>query len=114
MFLQLPTKHHREYNKVVYELKKKKSNFHCVLFLLVLSKLAKNRDSFNKGTREKDKCLAMKVDFKHIQIGITFIWCWNLIKESRFLQICYSTSRCIIIQAVDQNQKLYNVFFGQN
>ena len=45
MFLQLPTKHHRDLNKIAYELKKKKSNFHCVLFLLFSARLAKSRDS---------------------------------------------------------------------
>ena len=53
----------------------------------------------------------MKVDFKHIQIGMMFILVWNLIRENRFLSIVYLIGDCMIIQALDQNEKLYRIFF---
>ena len=53
----------------------------------------------------------MKVGFKHIQIVMTFILGWNLIRENLFLSIVYLTgSCCMIIQALDQDEKLYNIF----
>ena len=55
--------------------------------------------------------LTMKVDFKHIQIGMMFILVWNLIRENLFLSIVYLTGNCMIIQPVDQNEKLYRIFF---
>ena len=55
--------------------------------------------------------LTMKVDFKHIQIGMMFILVWNLIRENLFLSIVYLVGNCMIIQALDQNEKLYNIFF---
>ena len=53
----------------------------------------------------------MKVDFKHIQIGMMFILVWNLIRENLFLSIVYLTGNCMIIPAFDRNQKLYRIFF---
>ena len=53
----------------------------------------------------------MKVDFKHIQIGMMFILVWNLIRENLFLSIVYLTGNCMIIQALDQNEKLHRIFF---
>ena len=55
----------------------------------------------------------MKIGFKHIQIGMTFILGWNLIRENLFLAIVYLTGICMIIQALDQNEKLYNISFGE-
>ena len=55
--------------------------------------------------------LTMKVGFKHIQIGMMFILSWNLIRENLFLSIVYLTESCMIIRALDQNEKLYNIFY---
>ena len=55
--------------------------------------------------------LTMKIDFKHIQIGMMFILVWNLIRENLFLSTFYLSRSCMIIQALDQNEKFYNIFF---
>ena len=55
--------------------------------------------------------LTMKVDFKHIQIDMMFILVWNSTRENLFLSIVYLTGNCMIIQPLDQNEKLYNILF---
>ena len=40
-----------------------------------------------------------------------FILVWNLIRENLFLSIVYLTGNCMIIQARDQNEKLYSILF---
>ena len=44
-------------------------------------------------------------------MGKTFILGWNLIRENLFLSIVYLAGSCMIIQALDQNEKLYSILF---